>query len=943
MFTETAPRYQQSKQDKMSRMKHFFATVAGLICSLAAAAYTYNRPPSLMVDVVDSYNRELIMGAQVDLLRPDSTLIKTYWADKGGYFSNRKVNLIIDSIPRTGALLYVTLEGYYPTYVKVPKIGPREHWAAIPPIMLNRIPFYQPKQLDEVTVTASRVKMVMKGDTIVYNADAFALAQGSMLDGLIGQLPGAELKSDGRIFINGKFVNELLVNGDNFFKGDPKIALENLPAYMVKDIKVFHRNDIMEKKPLNELPLVMDVTLKKQYQTGWIANAEAGYGTSNRYVGRLFGMLFTRDSRLAIVGNINNTNDDRKPGQTDNWNPNWQTAGRAEVITGGLDYLWSSRLRQWKIEANLMAKNKKSLIESTSVSERYLEGGNLSGKASSSAESRQFRISSDNRIQLNIPRLRLYIIPKFSYERTKSNESISSTTEKADMMLLNSLDETGLIYDKRWNVGTIVSGNWQLPMVPERLNFEASVDWTKTNRESIRLREMIFPEQSDLTEISAPQEFLPEKKFIAKGEVSYSTPSWALSKIINPSLSIEYAVDHSNIHSTRDYYLRQSDDDYALPSVTDANRHADFVPSNSYDYTLNEDKHKLTLGVYNSFPALKDDQYQSGISYNATIVYSPGHISYSQYDNTYSAKRNPLYVDSKVRFSMDDIGYFLYRYYVTLPGLRELLDVTDAANPLYVYLGNSKLKNTRTHEVNLMLYRICKNGPKLEASYRKHNNMIAQSADYNMTTGVTTYKPVNVDGNWDVNATLTSPTRPFSNKKLQPEASVRAMYENSVDLIGMDLSTVRNLNIGGNAKLTYKTMDGMEISANGKAEWRKVNSSMGGFDPISAVDFDYGIIFRAARLPWNMSFNTDLMMHSRRGYSDSRLNTNDLVWNARLAKSIMQGNLTFALDGFDILGQLSNVRLTMNSQGRTEARYNTLPRYAMLHVIYRLNIQPKKK
>jgi hypothetical protein len=83
------------------------------------------------------------------------------------------------------------------------------------------------------------------------------------------------------------------------------------------------------------------------------------------------------------------------------------------------------------------------------------------------------------------------------------------------------------------------------------------------------------------------------------------------------------------------------------------------------------------------------------------------------------------------------------------------------------------------------------------------------------------------------------------------------------------------------------------------------------------------------------------MMHSRRGYVDSRLNTNDLVWNARVAKSILHGNLTFAIDGFDILGQLSNVRLTINSQGRTETRYNTLPRYAMLHAIYRLNIHPK--
>jgi hypothetical protein len=65
------------------------------------------------------------------------------------------------------------------------------------------------------------------------------------------------------------------------------------------------------------------------------------------------------------------------------------------------------------------------------------------------------------------------------------------------------------------------------------------------------------------------------------------------------------------------------------------------------------------------------------------------------------------------------------------------------------------------------------------------------------------------------------------------------------------------------------------------------------------------------------------------------------VWNARLAKSLLNGDLTIAVDGYDILGQLSNVAYDINSQGRTETRYNTLPRYAMFHAIYRLNIQPK--
>ena len=82
----------------------------------------------------------------------------------------------------------------------------------------------------------------MKGDTIVYNADAFQLSKGSMLDALIEQLPGAELKDNGVITVNGKQVSSLLVNGKDFFRGDPKVALENLPAYMVNKVKVYEKD-----------------------------------------------------------------------------------------------------------------------------------------------------------------------------------------------------------------------------------------------------------------------------------------------------------------------------------------------------------------------------------------------------------------------------------------------------------------------------------------------------------------------------------------------------------------------------------------------------------------------------------------------------------------------------------------------------------------------------
>ncbi len=921
---------------------HFICRIFGLIalCSFM--------PPALYAErtmaagrVYDSFTRELLRDVQVDVLsKGDSALISTIFTGEPGFSFGMPCNIFIDSIPLEGAILYLRKEGYYSKFFNTPKVGRSEFGIELQPIMLDRIPFYRHKMLDEVSITVSKVKMVVRGDTITYNADAFALAQGSMLDGLIDQLPGVELKSDGKIYINGQFVNELLVNGDNFFKGDPRIALENLPAYMVNDIQVYHRNDMMEKIPLDELPLVMDVKLKKQFQTGWIANAEAGYGTSNRYLGRLFAMMFTRDSRLSLVGNINNTNDDRKPGQADNWNPNWQSAGRATIASAGIDYLWNSRLRNWKVEANLMVEHKKSDISSEGNSERYLSGGNLFGTQTYSHVSRQWRVFTDNKISFHIPRFWLYLKPTARFEREKAIKVSESSTANVYGSILNFMSESTDFYRRLCAAGVAIDGHWSLPASTNNLIFNIGLKWEDRQLENTTNRILLFPLQSEQSETMRPQEFMPERKLEVNGKVRYDIIKYKFSKI-NGNIKASYRYRHEYVRSTRDYFLTQIPDE-VLPSVTEATQNAGFIPSNSFDYILNDDRHALKLSMTNWFPHLKGGRYQPNIRLSVNINYTPGYIIYSQAGHEYFAKRRNWYAEPEFRISVEDIGFLSYKYYTTLPMLRDLLDVADTANPLYVYLGNSGLKTTRTHEVWLNIYRLFKKGPGLEVTYNRYDNLVAQSALYDMTTGVTTYQPVNVNGNWDITGNLRYNRNLGVGERWRLESNTRVLYQNSVDMIGMDLSTVRNFNLGEKLKLAFKIMDGMELTATGNVEWRKATSPIAGFSPVSAVDFDYGIIFRAVKLPWDMSFTTDLTMHSRRGYSDARLNTNDLIWNARLAKSILHGNLTFAIDGFDILGNLSNVRLVMNSQGRTETRYNTLPRYAMLHVIYRLNIQPQK-
>ena len=91
-------------------------------------------------------------------------------------------------------------------------------------------------KLSTAVVTATRVKMYYKGDTLVYNADAFKLPDGSMLDELIKQMPGVTMNEEGEIFVNGRKVDELLLGSRSFMNGNKKVLLQNLPYFTVGSV-----------------------------------------------------------------------------------------------------------------------------------------------------------------------------------------------------------------------------------------------------------------------------------------------------------------------------------------------------------------------------------------------------------------------------------------------------------------------------------------------------------------------------------------------------------------------------------------------------------------------------------------------------------------------------------------------------------------------------------
>ena len=216
-----------------------------------------------------------LIGATVELLSAaDSTVLqqteakKEYSAYGGGQSFKWTTSDFSFSVPAqpAGYIFRIAYEGFQIACVdyKLERIGGREYERELPPFYLKPKP--KEKTMDEVVVTASKVKFYYKGDTLVYNADAFVLAEGSMLDALIKQLPGMELKSDGRIYHEGKFVDDLLLNGKKLFSHDRRLLLENLPAYTVKEVAVYDKqteeNEWLGRKDETTQRHVVDVRLK---------------------------------------------------------------------------------------------------------------------------------------------------------------------------------------------------------------------------------------------------------------------------------------------------------------------------------------------------------------------------------------------------------------------------------------------------------------------------------------------------------------------------------------------------------------------------------------------------------------------------------------------------------------------------------------------------------
>ena len=930
--------------------------------------------------IVDSFTNLPISNVKLTLLSVDSTVIDTcrtfIWNEKAvhpdSYFYMQK------NLSEGKYIFKIEHPDYFTTFVDKELLFKSRNTS----IDMQDIPIKRKgmenkeHMLGEIVVKSTKIKMVMKGDTIIYNADAFNLPQGSMLDALIRQLPGATLNSNGEIFINGRKLDYLTLNGKDFFKGNNKQLIENLPNYTVKNLKVFEKSTDRSQAmgvDIDKKDYIMDISLKKKYEKTFIANFDIAGGTNSRYATKAFGLYFTPRLQLSIFSNINNVNEDRKPGEKGDWDPTKLPNGQVIQKTVGLNAAVSN-------EKNTLENNMSTSFTwrdthniSQIIAESFLTGGNNFNRSISDVKSKNFIYDFQNNLKISTP-IFLKSTISLNYNKFDNWGTVRSARFNADPSPIGS---TEAILDTIFSSSrNRLINNFGVNRLSSKtygfghsLTTFANVNAYKQLPSGDRISALIEGDYLNTTNSMFNNYQL---KYLKSNAISDyrnrydNTPSYSYNYRVGPQytfvipngfrLFTGYQYQQKGSYRNNQKYRldklykwqEENHDLGSLPSSRDSLLLA-LDANNSYKGFYISKQNSVSLG----FGCSKSKNHNSVFfNTNVSVGYKSEKLDYRNSLLNTSAKQYNWVAGLSL-----NMGFTInkYSFYGTMTSKMETPDLyskitrSDNSNPLAISLGNPNLKNSRKTNVSLTFSDNNNRRFKLPMAFININinqNAVANGFTYNPTTGVYTYKPQNVKGNWYGNIGLYD-TFPLDNKNnFTLVNAIVYSYNHNVDFTGMTgqaesiLSKVNNHWLEDNLSLNYQK-GGLTCSLVGEMKWRYAYSRRENFSTIRTLDFNYGML-SSYKFKFGLETGMDLKMFSRRGYSDPLINANDLICNVYISKSFLKGKLAAKLEGYDIFHQLKSISYEINGQGKTETRFNAIPNYLMLHLIYKMNISGKK-
>jgi len=914
-----------------------------------------HRRLSINGQLLDADLKEPMVQATIQLfLASDSTFV-------GGTVSNEKGNFYVEA-PSAGTYrLKISTVGYQ-TLEREVTLRRNENRDLGTLLMAS-----ESVLLQEAVVTGRAAQVVVRKDTLVYNPEAYRTPEGSPIEELIKRIPGAEVDEDGNITINGKQVKKILLDGKEFMLGDVETALKNLPVSIIQNMKFYDQQSDQARITGiedGEKETVLDFSIKKGMNRGYMTNLDLGGGTMHRYASRGMGSSFTDKTRFVLMGNFNNKEENA------GW---WNRRGlnSRKMIGTNLNYDDGKKL---KMDASVRWNHRGGDNQNENASENfYSETTRTFSNSRSANYTRSNNWWGNIRLEWKPDTLtNILMRANASYGTNDGTTSSLSATFNDDPYLYTADplgdDQLSDILVNRNRSASLTYGEnknaWAMLQFYRRLNArgrnivvraEGSIgDSQNENVSDNEVHLFLVKNQTgqDSTYYTARYSTTPSDNSGYVFSTTYSEPLWK-----GAHLQVNYELRYSQNKSDRQTYdfsrlpqdpftgivpeYREWDPwsapvggDLQSPSALDKNlsRYSEYK-----NYTHNV---RLTLR-----------HWQEEYDYNIGFLLQPQHSNFIQdYRGVYvDTIRNVTNVtptlDFHYKFSEQSNLWIHYRGDTRQPEMTQLLDITDDSNPLYITQGNPGLKPQFTNSLNAYYNTYIvrhKRSIVVYANYRHIRNSISNLVRYNPETGGSISRPENINGNWNVNGGFTFNTALDSTAHWNVGTDTRVRYNNYVSYVAQhqadaEKNTTRTVNLNERLTAGYRN-DWLEITLDGNVNYQHSRNELQPNANLDTWQFNYGGQF-LVRLPLDFEVSMNLHERSRRGYNDSSMNTNELLWNGQISKSFLKSKtLVVALNFYDLLRQQSNYERWINATSRSDTRYNSVNSYAMLHVRYRLNM-----
>lgn len=872
------------------------------------------------------------------LLKSDSSFIKGTTSNDDGIFN-------FTSIKENDYLILITSVGYQNLYQELKVTAKKNNYDLGETVMVeNTI------TLAEASVVAQRRELTVKNDTVEYDANAYRLRENAVVEDMLKRLPGISIDEEGKIFVNGKEVKKVMVDGKDFFRSNPNLSIKNIPAHIMEKLQV-----IEDKSELSKLTgiddgeenLVINIGIQKDKKRGWLSSSNMGLGREPasseenlmRYSVNSFAARLYDETQLGLVVNGNNIN-----GMTIGGSGSTTGSGKPGLnssLSTGINFSSGvERKSPWVINGDLSFGQNQSIVNRNSKRQYYLADSTSfqSDTLTQIIHNREIRFSGklENR---SVKNWTFSFIPSASYGiTTRTNDGFSvlqAGNEERDSVNTNKYNNFST--SPELNLRGIFTVSHQFNKKGRRLSVNLDSRYTSsTGNGETNARYYYFKRKNNKEVIRDQQWNTGTTNFNNRLYLSYIEP---LAK--KHSLQFVYWIRTDSRENLKNNFKPDSTGEYTILDIP---------------YSKSVENLTLTQQLGISYRGvLSKVSYVFGVDFNPSRIKSR---SFIQNGSSTGSDSTITYFPGLQTYNFAPVGYLIYnmgngknlrfdyRGRSTSPTVAQLDPSRDESSPTNIRIGNPDLLPKFTHWSRL---RYNDNNRESQQSIMANIegnyilNDIINFTDYDGETGIKTTSPVNQSGSWNITGMFMY-NRPLSTY-FQINNYTQSGIRNNIGFSTVNSSTgsqktiATTTTLNQDLGLTFK-WDILYMMAKIKYELSNTAYSTENIldKRISSLG---GFLSAQLNLPKSWSLSSELNYRSFTGFSNE-YNQQELLWNAEISKNFLKNNSgTITLLFNDILQQQLNVTQLISSNFVEDRQFNTLKSFVMLAFSYKFNTMGK--